>query len=119
MQSARLSIRIGWHGGEVAMTRRSAVTWGGLMMAENSVMPYMPRLEMVNVPPENSSGFSLFALACAAHAAAWPGRFHIQEQGQKDTASSRDGHTDGRPAYTFQNWWFQGITDLSIKVFSK
>ena len=39
------------------------------MMAENSVMPYMPRLEMVNVPPENSSGFSLFAFACAAHAA--------------------------------------------------
>ena len=38
------------------------------MMAENSVMPNMPRLEIVNVPPENSSGFSLFAFACAAHA---------------------------------------------------
>lgn len=41
-------------------------TWGGLMMAENSVMPNMPRLEMVNVPPENSSGFSFPALACTA-----------------------------------------------------
>ncbi len=34
-------------------------------MAENSAMPYMPRLEMVKVPPENSCGLSLLALACA------------------------------------------------------
>ena len=36
---------------------------GGLMMAENSVMPYMPRLEMEKVPPVNSCGFSLPAFA--------------------------------------------------------
>lgn len=29
-------------------------TCGGLMMAVNSVMPYMPRFDMVNVPPCNS-----------------------------------------------------------------
>lgn len=34
------------------------------MMAENSVMPYMPRLEMEKVPPVNSCGFSLPAFAC-------------------------------------------------------
>lgn len=34
------------------------------MMAENSVMPYMPRLEMEKVPPVNSCGFSFPALAC-------------------------------------------------------
>ena len=39
-------------------------TCGGLMMAENSVMPYMPKLEMEKVPPVNSCGFSLPAFAC-------------------------------------------------------
>ena len=34
------------------------------MMAENSVMPYMPKLEMEKVPPVNSCGFSFPALAC-------------------------------------------------------
>ena len=34
------------------------------MIAENSVMPYMPRLEMEKVPPVNSCGFSLPAFAC-------------------------------------------------------
>ena len=32
---------------------------GGLMMAENSVTPNMPMLEMEKPPPLNSSGFSL------------------------------------------------------------
>ena len=36
------------------------------MIAENSVMPYMPRLEMENVPPVNSCGFSLPAFACTS-----------------------------------------------------
>ena len=31
-------------------------------MAENDEMPYMPRLEIVKVPPTYSSGVSLFSL---------------------------------------------------------
>ncbi len=34
------------------------------MMAQKSSTPYMPRLLIVNVPPVNSSGFSLFSFAC-------------------------------------------------------
>ena len=37
--------------------------WGALIMAVNSAMPNMPRLEMVKVPPWNSSNFSLFVRA--------------------------------------------------------
>ena len=40
------------------------LTCGGLMIAENSVMPYMPRLDIEKVPPVNSCGFSLPAFAC-------------------------------------------------------
>ncbi len=40
------------------------VTCGGLMIAENSVMPYMPRFEIEKVPPVNSCGFSFPAFAC-------------------------------------------------------
>ena len=34
------------------------------MMAANSSMPYMPRLDTLKVPPVNSCGFSLPAFAC-------------------------------------------------------
>ena len=51
---------------ESASKRQRGLTWGGLMMAEKLSMPNMPRLEMVNVPPWNSSGFSLLALALPA-----------------------------------------------------
>ena len=30
--------------------------WGGLITAEKLVMPYIPRFETVNVPPESSGG---------------------------------------------------------------
>ena len=39
---------------------------GGLMTAANSLMPNMPRLEMVKPPPWYSSGLSLPSLARAA-----------------------------------------------------
>ena len=39
-------------------------TCGGLMMAQKCSTPYMPRLLIVNVPPVNSSGFSLLSFAC-------------------------------------------------------
>ena len=32
---------------------------GGLMIAENSSTPYMPRFEMLNVPPSRSPGAGL------------------------------------------------------------
>ena len=36
------------------------------MMAENCLMPYMPRLDMVKVPPMNSAGCSFPLLALSA-----------------------------------------------------
>ncbi len=39
---------------------------GGLITASNCVMPYMPRLEMLKLPPWYSSGFSLPSRARAA-----------------------------------------------------
>merc|ERR1719394_588226 len=41
-------------------------SWGALMMAVNSAIPNIPRLEMVKVPPWNSSSLSLFSLALLA-----------------------------------------------------
>ena len=41
-------------------------TCGGLMTAENSLMPNMPKLEIVKLPPMNSSGLSFFARALVA-----------------------------------------------------
>lgn len=37
--------------------------WGGLITAENSVIPYIPRLEMVKEPPWNSCSCNLPSLA--------------------------------------------------------
>ena len=42
------------------------VACGGLMMAENSRTPYMPRLEIADEPPWYSAGLSFFSLARAA-----------------------------------------------------
>lgn len=36
------------------------------MTAENSLMPNMPKLEIVKLPPMNSSGLSFFARALVA-----------------------------------------------------
>ena len=36
------------------------------MIAEKLLTPYMPRFEIVKVPPESSSGVSLLVLALAA-----------------------------------------------------
>lgn len=51
--------------------RRGAETakihaWGGLITAENSCTPNIPKLLMVNVPPWNSSGFNLLSRARVA-----------------------------------------------------
>src|SRR5216684_1635797 len=43
------------------------VACGGLMMAENSRTPYMPRLEMADVPPWYSPGMSFLSRARAAN----------------------------------------------------
>src|SRR5882762_8129738 len=48
-----------------APTARIALC-GGLMMAVNSLIPNMPRLEMEKAPPSYSCGFSFFALARSA-----------------------------------------------------
>lgn len=37
---------------------------GALMMAVNCLTPVEPRLEIVKVPPMNSSGLSLLSFAC-------------------------------------------------------
>ena len=42
------------------------------MMAEKRSVPNMPRLEMLNEPPINSSGFSLLARALAANSRTCP-----------------------------------------------
>lgn len=36
---------------------------GGFIMAQNDEMPYIPKFDIVNVPPVNSSGFNLPSLA--------------------------------------------------------
>lgn len=59
-------------------------TCGGLIMAANSLMPYMPRFEMEKVPPVNSCGFSFPAFACNIAAryqvSAWCKLIQKQEQ---------------------------------------
>eukprot|EP00879_Flechtneria_rotunda_P011692 GHRR01012213.1.p1 GENE.GHRR01012213.1~~GHRR01012213.1.p1 ORF type:complete len:191 (+),score=37.59 GHRR01012213.1:809-1381(+) len=50
--------------GKAAPTARMAAC-GGLTIAANCLMPYMPKLLMVNVPPMNSCGCSLPCLACS------------------------------------------------------
>ena len=40
--------------------------WGELMIAVNCFTPYMPRLDMVKVPPWNSCGCNLPAFAFSA-----------------------------------------------------
>ena len=44
---------------------------GALMIAVNCLTPNMPRFETVNVPPRNSSGFSLFSFAFPASERTW------------------------------------------------
>ena len=46
--------------------------WGGLITAENSVIPYIPRLEMVKEPPWNSCSCNLPSLARLARS--WFGK---------------------------------------------
>lgn len=39
---------------------------GSYIIAENSSTPYIPKLDNVKVPPDNSSGFTLLSLALNA-----------------------------------------------------
>ena len=61
------------------------------MMAVNDLMPNMPRLEMVNVPPWNSVGLSLFSRARSARslvALAIPARPASTQRQQNQAESS-------------------------------
>jgi len=40
--------------------------YGGLTIAEKLFTPYMPKFDVVNVPPDNSFGANLFSLALPA-----------------------------------------------------
>ena len=64
----RITLWMASSGPSIALVPPTAMihTWGGLMTAENSVMPNMPRLEMVKEPPWNSWSWSFPSLARAA-----------------------------------------------------
>lgn len=50
----------------VAPPTANMQAWGGFTIAEKLFTPYIPKFDTVNVPPDNSSGLSLFSRALPA-----------------------------------------------------
>ncbi len=79
------------------MRRGARRAWGGLMMAQKSCTPNMPRLEMVKVPPVIWSGDSLLSFACGSRAprvsAAGPTRRQASQAGRPPPSCRGRGTT--------------------------